>query len=94
MTDTSETQQYGIGDKITIMRGVDRNKVAEVIYVDKDREQYAVKFTDGAVAVVNWVNAKPPVEQTYTAAQIRQAAENTGYESGVANQILEALAKG
>lgn len=88
MTDKSETQQYGIGDKITIMRGVDRNKVAEVIYVDKDREQYAVKFADGAVAVVNWVNAKPPTEQTFTLSQVAAVLENHGLDAG---EILKDL---
>lgn len=91
MTEQSETvQKYNIGDEITVMRGLERGKTAEVIGVDSEKEQYAIKFTDNSFAVVNFVNAKAPVEGTISASPLATIVATAGPER---DDVVSALSK-
>jgi hypothetical protein len=72
MTEQSGTKamQFEYGDEITVMRGKHRNETATVVYVDPTNRQYAAKFADNAVDLINEVNVRTPEEPTITASQL------------------------
>jgi hypothetical protein len=74
MTEQSETKikQFDVNDEITVVRGLHKGMTGIVVYVDTKSEAYAVRLTDGVVAVINWVNVKAPVEATITATQLAE----------------------
>lgn len=85
----TEQMKYVPGDEVTIMRGLDRNKVAKVTGVDATNRKYNVTFTDGSFAVVNEVNVKPPQEGQVTAAKLADLVKGaTDLPS-----LIESLAK-
>lgn len=97
MTEQSEppVQQYGTGDEISIMRGKHRGATAIVVTYSSATAEYAVKFPDGCLGVINAVNVRGPVEVSITDGQLAQAFGDFGGEIPArVMDALEALAPG
>jgi hypothetical protein len=99
MTEKSETppqlQLFKTGDEISIMRGKHRNATAIVLDYSTATAEYAVKFPDGSLGVINAVNVRVPDEATITAGQFAQAFSDFGGEiPRVVMEALETLAPG
>jgi hypothetical protein len=97
MTNESETtpktdpMAYGVGDEITIMRGLDRGKHARILGADATNRKYNVQFTDGSFAVVNEVNVKPPAEGTVTASKLADLVNEWADSQGDADALISLL---
>lgn len=82
---------FKVSETVQIMRGLHKGQSAEVIYVDEGQETYAVKFVNGAVDVINWVNVKTPVEPTIGAGALATAIG--GFAGEFPAGVLEDLEK-
>lgn len=95
MTEKSETPVFKTGDEISIMRGKHRNATAIVLDYSTATAEYAVKFADGGLGVINAVNVRVPDEPSITASQLAQAFGNDAEEiSDVVFARLEGLVPG
>lgn len=95
MTEKSEVPVFKTGDEISIMRGKHRNATAIVLDYSIATAEYAVKFPDGSLGVINAVNVRVPDESTITASQLAQAfAEHGSTIPTTVMETLEALAPG
>lgn len=73
MTEKSEAPVFKTGDEISIMRGKHRGATATVVDYSIATAEYAVKFLDGKLDVINAVNVRVPDEPSITASQLGQA---------------------
>lgn len=89
MTEKSEIPTFKTGDEISIMRGKHRNATALVLDYSSATAEYAVKFPDGSLGVINAVNVRVPDEATITASQLAQAFGEDA--RGVSDQVWERL---
>jgi hypothetical protein len=61
---------FEVGDKAQVMRGQFRGKSAEILAPADPGQKYAVRFDDGALAVINAVNLKAPAEGSIGAGKL------------------------
>ena len=99
MTDTERndnkaSMHHTVGQTVTVMRGKTRGQTAEVLGVDAEHQQYAVKYADGTFGVINAVNVKEPTEDTIgearLAAEIQTAAQDIENDADPAD-VLQAM---
>lgn len=85
---------FEVGNKVTVLRGKERGKTAEILAPADPDGQYAVKLDSGQVAVLNGANLKAPAEATIgeakLAAEIQTALGDIEVTSS-AQDILMAL---
>jgi len=93
MTEKSEIPAFRTGDEISIMRGKHRNTTGIVVVYSTATAEYAVRFPDGSLDVINAVNVRVPDEPTITASQLAQAFGDD-IPSTLVLARLEALAPG
>jgi hypothetical protein len=95
MIEKSEAPAFKTGDEISIMRGKHRNATATVLDYSTATAEYAVKFPDGSLGVINAVNVRVPDEATITASQLAQAFGSDASDvDGEVWERLEALVPG
>jgi hypothetical protein len=95
MTEKSEIPAFRTGDEISIMRGKHRNTTGIVVVYSIATAEYAVRFPDGSLDVINAVNVRVPDEPTITASQLAQAFGSDAVDvSGQVRERLEALVPG
>jgi ribosomal protein L24 len=70
------SEQSKTGDRVIIRRGEYRNQEGEVLNVDQTREEYAVKFASGTVAVVKFSNVRTPAVRTFTEKEVADVLQN------------------
>lgn len=74
MSENTEPQ-YQPGDTVTLSRGKFRGEQAQVIGVDKGKQEYALQTGHGLV-IANFAAVKPKQEKVLTETEFRRLDEN------------------
>lgn len=91
-SESGNAAKYNVDDEITVSRGTNKNRSGKVLKVDTRGEKYLVEFSDGDLALVNFVNVRPKGETVLTASQYAEYAEKAGNETELGEMIEQHFA--
>lgn len=80
--------QYQAGDTVTLSRGKFRGEQAQVIGVDKGKQEYALQTGHGLV-IASFAAVKPKQEKVLTESQFKALREQYGFSEEFFDAVLK-----